>query len=154
MNRSEFLKVMGLSEGGILLPSQLFTQKEVKIYDNYLSGMHYYEYGKIKKRIKEGDVLILKREAENPYDSYAVEVFFESFKLGYLRAYENICIANMLDAGVAFKCFVSKHQPYAIVHNHLSISVFAELIKATSQLYTELENLRADDAPDIYRKFR
>lgn len=151
MNRVEFIKTLGLGAGGIILPKTLFTQKPVKIYDNYISGHWYYSYNEISSQLKEGLPLSLVREPENVYDSFAVEVYFQDHKIGYLKAYENIAIANMLDAGATLNAEISLHQPNDYNQNVLAVAIFAELILATPKLINELQNIRADNAPDIYR---
>ncbi|MCT4666130.1 MAG: HIRAN domain-containing protein [Flavobacteriales bacterium] len=103
MNRLEFLQNLGLGAGGLLLPKHLIKRSEIKIYDNYIRGMHHYQYQEIRKQIQIGNPLILERDAENIYDSYAVAIFWNDAKLGYLPAYENIVIANVLDNGVELK---------------------------------------------------
>ncbi|MCO5248135.1 MAG: HIRAN domain-containing protein [Chitinophagales bacterium] len=153
MKRSDFIKTLGLGAGGLILPNNPFVKsKEIKIYDNYVKGITHYQYKKIRDVIKEGDKLILKRDVENKYDSFAIRIFYNEFALGYIAAYENIILANMIDAGVELKAYVSAINLQTDIYNQLSISVYAELIIANPKLIASLlsEN-RADDAPDIYR---
>ncbi|MFV0572854.1 MAG: HIRAN domain-containing protein [Xanthomarina gelatinilytica] len=154
MNRSDFVKSLGLGAGGLILPQTLFVQKSVLIYDNYLSGLTYYDYEKTKQHLKEGQQLKLVREAENIHDAFAVQVFFENHKIGYLQAFENISIAYMLGAGAELKAETSYHNPNAGHYkNHtLAIAIYAELISVTPKLLTKLQNIRADNAFDRYRK--
>ena len=154
MNRSDFIKSLGLGTGGIILPKSLFLQKKIKIYDNYLSGLSYYEYKSIASQLTEGTELYLKREIENLHDRFAVEVYFQNSKIGYLRAFENIIIANMLDAGVDLTLYVSCHKQEKNLYKNqtLSVAIYAEMITATPKLISELNEIRADDAFDLYRK--
>ena len=154
MNRSDFIKSLGLGTGGIILPKSLFLQKKIKIYDNYLSGLSYYEYKSIASQLTEGTELYLKREIENLHDRFAVEVYFQNSKIGYLRAFENIIIANMLDAGVDLTLYVSCHKQEENLYKNqtLSVAIYAEMITATPKLISELNEIRADDAFDLYRK--
>ena len=155
MNRSDFIKALGIGATGLIIPSNSFLHKKsVKIYDNYIKGLTYYKFTKLRNGIKEGDMLILCREAENKYDSFAVSVMYNTHKLGYIAAYENIILANMLDAGVNLMAYVSHINTDDInIYTGLAIEVYAELIIPTQKLIDSLlaEN-RADDAPDIYRK--
>ncbi len=152
MNRSEFLKTLGLGVGGIVLPPTLFEQKAIKIYDNYIMGMNYYDYKKIKKALQIASPLQLKREATNLHDSFAIEVYYQEHKIGYIKAYENIVLSNMIDAGAKIKAEVSSHDPSKSYHDRLSVAVYSELIIATPKLLNELHEIRADEAEDIYRK--
>lgn len=153
MNRSDFLKAFGLGATAIVLPTNSFLQSHsVKIYDNYVRGLNYYQFSKIDKLIKEGDSLYLKRESDNIYDSFAIEIYYLDNKLGYIAAYENIVLANMMDAGVKLSAFVTKMNSYRIIYEALAIGIFTEQVIPTPKLIENMlaEN-RADDAFDIYR---
>lgn len=154
MNRADFLKNLGLGTAGLLLPKNLLVKKPIKIYDNYLKGLIHYDFKKVKHQIAVGNTLVLKRDLENIHDSFAVEVYFQNYKLGYLPAYENIVIANMLDAKVELDAKISylKNTEEKDFWNAIGVEIFAELISPTEQLITELQNSRASDAEDIYRK--
>lgn len=154
MKRSEFIKSLGLGASGLLVPKSLLNKSSIKIYDNYIRGMQHYDYQKVKQNIKEGDELTLIREQENIHDAFAVQVFYKELKLGYLPAYENIVIANMLDANAELSAKVSYHNEEENIYKMetLGIEIYAELITPTQQLITELQNNRADEIVDIYRK--
>lgn len=154
MKRSDFLKTLGLAASGLVLPKSLLSQTPVKIYDNYVMGLQYYDFRKAEKQIGVGEELTLKRDIENLHDAFAVEVYFQHMKVGYLPAYENIVIANMLDAKVALSAKISyfKNERNIYKNETLGIEIFAELITPTPQLITELQNKRAGDIDDIYRK--
>lgn len=151
MERSDFLKTLGLGAGGLVLPPHLATHKSIKVYDNYIRGTQYYSYKTLKKVLKEGDSLQLVREHNNIYDVFAISVFFDELKLGYISAYENIVLANMLDAGVDLKVFVSKHNKNDSKFNAIAIEVYVQLITASDSLIKMQTNLRADDNIDKYR---
>lgn len=153
MNRSEFIKSLGLGASGLILPKNLLARSDVKIYDNYVKGLQHYQFKKVEKLIQEGDKLTLKRDMENIYDAFAVEVYYNELKLGYLPAFENIVIANMLDAKVELNAFVSyfKNEKNPYKSETLGVEVFVNLIAPTSKLITELKNARASNIEDIYR---
>lgn len=153
MQRLDFLKNLGLATTVGLLPNPFFESKPVKIYDNYIRGLSHYDFKKLKPTLKEGDTLSLVREQDNIYDAFAVQVNVNQLRLGYIAAYENICIANMLEQGVKLTAFVSKYDKQASIHDEqIAVEIFADLIVATPKLITRLnQNTRADDAPDVYR---
>lgn len=155
MNRLSFIKSLGIGAGGLVLPANPFVVNQtIKIYDNYLRGTTHYQYNKIKKQIKEGDNLLLKREPENFYDSFAIEVYFENYKLGYIAAYENVPLANMMDQGVELQAQVSIHQKDKNYSN-LGVEIYTQLVVASEQLINLLStDNRADDAIDLYRNNR
>ena len=154
MNRSDFLKVFGLGTTGLIIPNTTWSQKPVKIYDNYVKGLTHYKFKTIRKQLTVGKELLLKRETTNKYDSFAVEVYFNEHKLGYLAAYENIAIANMLEQGVVFKAFVSKltSNPDK-VFDGLAVEVYTHIVIENPKIIeTNLLEKRADDVHDQYRK--
>lgn len=62
MKRKDFLTTLGLSSASIILPSNGFiNEQSINIYDNYLSGVQFYDFDEITEVIKEGDILILLR---------------------------------------------------------------------------------------------
>jgi uncharacterized protein involved in cysteine biosynthesis len=88
MKRKDFLTTLGLTSATILLPTNGFINEQlINIYDNYLSGVQFYDFSKIENEIKEGDQLLLLREQENKHDSFAVAVYLDKYKIGYLPAY-------------------------------------------------------------------
>lgn len=152
MNRSDFIKSLGLASGGLILPGKLLSSKSIKIYDNYVRGMQHYAYFKIKKELKIGDIITLRRDAENIYDSFAIEVLYENHKLGYIAAYENIVLANMMDSGVELKSLISQINPKRSILEALAIEVYAEIIIPTQHVIDKFDQQnRADDAKDLYR---
>ena len=154
MNRSDFLKVFGLGTTGLIIPNTTWSQKPVKIYDNYIKGLTHYQFEKIRNQLAVGQELVLNREINNHYDSFAVEVYFGNYKLGYLAAYENIAIANMLEQGVSFKAFVSKlTSNLDQVFDGLAIEIYTNIVLENPRIIeTYLLEKRADDAHDQYRK--
>ncbi|MDR0791840.1 MAG: HIRAN domain-containing protein [Chitinophagaceae bacterium] len=154
MKRSDFLKVLGLGAGGLIIPDNSFIQtRSVKIYDNYVRGLTHYRFNQIKQYLKKGDAIQLKRESDNPYDSFAIEIFHNEHKLGYIAAYENIVLANMMNAGVKLSAFVSQIHPKRNILEALAVEIHTDLIIPTPKfIESMLAENRADDANDIYRK--
>lgn len=65
-----------------------------------IHGSHYYDCFKVlkSKQLKQGQMLLLRREPDNEYDSSAVEVLTtRKKKLGYLPKHLNRVIATLMD---------------------------------------------------------
>src|SRR5690606_8548561 len=106
--RTDFLKSIGLGAGGLILPAKgLISTKSVKIYDNHIRGLMHYDFNEIEDNIQAGDEVHLVRESTNIYDSFAIQVNRGDKRLGYIAAYENIVLANMMDAGVGLSAYIS-----------------------------------------------
>tara|TARA_R110002072_G_scaffold231001_1_gene388365 strand:+ start:4556 stop:5026 length:471 start_codon:yes stop_codon:yes gene_type:complete len=152
MKRSDFLKAFGLGTTGLIIPNTNWAQKSIKIYDNYIKGLVHYQFQGVKLQIAIGQELMLKREVTNIYDSFAVAVFYGTEKLGYLTAYENIVIANLLEQGVRLNGFVSKLNNNDI-YQAVSVEIYVNIvIESPKIIETDLLQKRADDADDVYRK--
>ncbi|TNE97776.1 MAG: hiran domain protein [Gammaproteobacteria bacterium] len=153
MKRSSFIKGIGLATSGLILPgpksisiSNLYTQP-VKIYDNYLRGTYYYSLAKVFDALKEGDSILLKRIPEHKHDSFAIEVYWEAeHKLGYIAAYENVVLANLMDAGIKLNAIITEKR----MTSQVSIGIWADLVVSGIPGET-LTDKRADDQVDIYR---
>ena len=148
MKRKTFLLSLGLSLPALSSVKQYLQPKPICIYNNYLRGIPYYELRNCADLLRKGSPLNLKREIENVYDNYAVAVFYQNFKLGYLPAYENIVVANMLDQGVELKAAVSHWEDNPRSIDALSISINANLI---SERMVDTDISPSDDQRDIYR---
>lgn len=152
MKRSEFLKIFGLGSSGLIIPKLTLVQQPIKIYENYIKGMQHYSFPKIKHKINIGDGIELLRENNNKYDSFAIGAYFDGQKLGYLPAYENVVIANLLEQGVQLYAFVTQINP-SDFYNGVAIEILAELVIENKKgLIPELLTKPADEANDIYRK--
>ncbi len=154
MNRSDFFKVFGLGTTGLIIPNTTWSQKPVKIYDNYVKGLTHYQFDIIRKQLEVGTELQLKRETTNKYDSFAIEVYYNEHKLGYLAAYKNIAIANMLEQGVVFMAFVSKiTSKEDKIFDGLAVEVYTHIVIENKKIIeTNLLEKRADDVHDQYSK--
>lgn len=155
MNRESFIKQLGLSGAGFLMPkSGIFhgnlLSQPVKIYDNYLRGNEHYHINQCFPKMLVGDTLELKREPENPYDKFAIQVFWESHKLGYIPAYENVVLANLIDAGVQLKSLLTQK----LTEDAVSVGVWADLITTGEPRPDPLTEQSADEIDDNYRNYR
>ncbi|MBS5883686.1 MULTISPECIES: HIRAN domain-containing protein [Clostridium] len=63
-----------------------------------IAGINYYIEESIT--LLEGEKIILKREPENKYDKYAIELYTEkNKKIGYVSKRNNKIFARLMDAG-------------------------------------------------------
>ncbi len=155
MHRRKFIEKLGLVSLGLpILPIPIFnlSSKAIKIYDNYLRGLQYYFYKGISKKIKEGDEVQLFHHAENIHDSFAIEIRYQEQLIGYLPAYENIVVANMLDAGVKLQAFVSKHNLKEDYFSRIAVEIYTDLVVSKPKIITK-SPIRADEYNDRYRNW-
>ena len=130
MNRTDFFKRLFLGGASLLLAKQgAFAAKEVKeIYLNspHIAGFQYYKGPELEKQLRENDALILKRDAQNPHDFYAVVVLRNNQKLGFLPRSDNKIVARMMDQGVSLKAKIRSIEPDAHPFRRVKIRVYLE----------------------------
>lgn len=134
-----------------------YDLKQVKIYDNYVRGVHFRKTDFLDDLPRVNDALQLERETNNAYDRFAIKVMRNGKFLGYIAAYENITLAMLMDQGVQLDASVSNVVDNINDKRYLdkvfSVQVFAKLLVPYTHLDTnDLRTKRADDAEDIYRK--
>ena len=52
MNRIDFIKSLGLASTRLILPTNLLGKSLVKIYDNYIRGIQFYQYSIVKELLR------------------------------------------------------------------------------------------------------
>jgi len=159
MQRRNFLKNFAILGIGLpvigQMPSDIMmTPKRIKIYDNYIRGTNFYPKTYEKVTLKLGDSIELVREANNRHDRFAIALKKDGWQLGYVAAFENVVLAMLLDQGIALFAEInevdeSDHYPY----NEVGFAVYTEvMIENRPPMLNELQNERADNAEDRYRR--
>lgn len=163
MKRTDFLKLVATSSGGFLLSGtstigqslQLQLQKIV-IYDNYIRGMRHYKNHFDKLNLKLGQAVELKREPDNIYDAFAIQIIVQDLQIGYISAYENVVLANLMDKGVQLNANISKLNTKSIdtyMQDVLSIKIETQLMVPIQHLHIQDLTIQpADDIIDAYRQ--
>lgn len=60
----------------------------------------------IEPEIIPGKVLTLKREPDNEHDEFAIAIYHDSVRVGYVPADMNLVCSRLMDAGKLFFCRV------------------------------------------------
>lgn len=66
-----------------------------------VAGFQHYAGAALFPLMRQGDVLVLDREPDNPHDSRAVRVFWHGVQIGYAPRLDNADLARIMDRGVA-----------------------------------------------------
>ena len=121
MKRIDFLRRLFTGGSAVITGGYAFAGKAEKKPDIYLdslyiAGFQYYKGPGLEKILTEGEPLSLKRDATNPYDYFAVEIYRGDRKLGFLSRSDNRIIARMMDQGMKLKAVIRsvdlKGHPY------------------------------------------
>ena len=77
---------------------------EILLDSAFVAGTNHIEDESVFEELEKGTTLILKREADNKFDKYAVLVLNEkNEKLGYIPRQNNKVYARLMDAGKVLK---------------------------------------------------
>jgi hypothetical protein len=161
MKRKDFLKKSVIVGAGLGLSSfqqgDEYNLKQVIIYKNYLRGCEYYRENLATINLADDLKPTLVREPENRHDKFAIAVYLQGKKVGYIAAYENVVIAKMLDQGVKIVPTIFIHEDFKneniyYISNYLTIQLHTELLTANSDVpKNNLDDQCADDVADRYR---
>lgn len=72
---------------------------KILLQNSPLAGFRYYAGKQLWSEMKAGDPLQLVREPDNTYDSNAVRVEWQGYKLGYVPRADNQALARFMDRG-------------------------------------------------------
>ena len=70
----------------------------------YIAGYQYYKGNKLK--LEDEDILQMRREKKNKYDSRAISLFFKGMKIGFVPRRENGVISSLLDQDIKINAHV------------------------------------------------
>ena len=65
----------------------------------FIAGFNFWEGCKVFNELKVGIPLHLVREEDNKFDPYAVAIYYEDTKLGFIPRDENQLVAQLMDLG-------------------------------------------------------
>ena len=99
----------------------------ILVQSSPLAGFRYYAGEALWHDMREGDRLVLVREAENPHDANAVRIEWRGQKLGYLPRAENRAVAAAMDHGEAVDARIAKLRQHKNPWQRLLIEVFVVL---------------------------
>jgi len=128
MKRIDFINSFFAGSLLLLLPKTEVPKpiSEIRLSSPYLAGFQYYQGPEIEPQLHQNNLLTLKRELTNPHDCYAVEVFQNNDKLGYLPRTENKVIARLMDQGVEVKARILKVDQEEFAYRKVKMKVFYE----------------------------
>ena len=88
-----------LSKGGFSL--DVFA-REVLVLECLAAGTSFRKLDKVQDQLKETVQLEMKREGDNKFDQFAIGLWFQSTKVGYIPKDKNEVLARLMDAGKQF----------------------------------------------------
>lgn len=89
-----------LSKAGALNVS--IMPKDILVLETIVAGTSFRKLKDVEPQLNVQVKLELKREPDNEYDEFAIALYFEKNKIGYIPRESNEVIARLLDAGKPF----------------------------------------------------
>jgi len=84
-------------------PRRIFIQR------SQLAGFQYYAGPHVSAHVEGQCALVLQREPYNQHDNYAVAVYWQGHKVGYIPRKENRVVEKLLDQGETLEAVFSGH---------------------------------------------
>lgn len=93
-----------------------------------IAGFTYWDGPEAWDSLRIGTKLRLVRESENPFDPYAVAIYYEDFKLGFIPRDENHDISKFLDMGWnnLFEVRIQKLNPTVHPEQQVEVIVYIQ----------------------------
>lgn len=110
-----------IENGGLTLP----FENTIYLQSLKIAGIYYYVNKDIV--LLEGDKLKLKREPDNEYDEYAIEIFtIKDKKLGYIPRNKNKILARLMDGGKILSAKVRSADYYFEELQEVLVKIYLE----------------------------
>jgi len=132
MYRVDFFKRLFAGGGVIIAPKYAGAtlpeeKKNIYLDSLYIAGFQYYQREETEVDLKENDSLTLKRQPGNLHDYFAVEVYHDDHKLGYLPRTDNRIIARIMGQGIELKAKIRSIDPESHPYRRVKIRVYSEM---------------------------
>jgi hypothetical protein len=88
-----------LSNGALSL--DVFA-REILVLECIVAGTSFRKLDKVQDELKETVQLEMKREGDNKFDCFAIALWFQDTKVGYIPKDKNEVLARLMDAGKQF----------------------------------------------------
>ena len=125
------------SLNSLLIKTHDKEKKYVEVYDNMhidvhvkdiylininIAGTNYVDMSEIYNKLLEEDIVYLKREPNNAYDSNAIEIMTTNgYVIGYVPKENNLIFKNLMDKG---KYLYGKIKEISDDYNHINIEIY------------------------------
>ena len=116
--------------------------KDVYLINLSIAGTMYIDMSEVCNKLLEGDMLYLKRELNNAYDSNAIEVITtEGYVIGYVPKENNLIIKNLMDKG---KYLYGKIKEISNDYNSINIEIYLSYKDVIEEITSTLSLLSGE----------
>jgi len=93
-----------LSKGSLSL--NVFP-RDILVLECLVAGTSFRKLDNVKDQLRETVELEVKREPQNEFDHFAIALWFQNTKIGYIPKDKNEVLARLMDAGKQFYATIS-----------------------------------------------
>lgn len=115
-----------LAVSGATLAQAETKYTQLEVLHTQVNGLYYHDIEQIAQQLKLGQKVWLKPEPDNQYDNHAIEVYYQTYKLGYIPQLSNRSLFAMLKQAPKISAYISDINPQALPYNGLEIKVFRQ----------------------------
>lgn len=116
--------------------------KDVFLFNMNIAGTAHVDMSEVYNKLLEDDMLYLKREPGNPYDSNAIQITtIEGYVLGYIPKANNYILKNLMDKG---KYLYGHVKEISDDYNHINIDIYLSYKDVIEEITTTLSLLSGE----------
>lgn len=96
-------------------------------YDNFhVAGFVYWEAPLVFGEMRVGDIVTFEREEDNKFDAYAMAIYFNDYKIGFVPRGNNHELSKFFETGHGdiFEARINSIDPTAYSENRIGITVY------------------------------
>ena len=100
--------------------------KKIHLDNFHIAGFGYWEGCEAFNSLKIGTKLELVREENNPFDPYAVAIYYEDYKLGFIPRSSNHDISKYIDMGLGniYDVRITRISPDAVPEHQVEVIIY------------------------------
>jgi hypothetical protein len=99
MNRVQFLqRLIGVVGVGQISIKDLLPKRKIFLLQCFVAGFRFYKGMGLLEAMKSNDYVELRREPENEHDLFAIALYWQNEKIGFIPADFNEVLARLMDA--------------------------------------------------------
>ena len=103
------------------------SKSYVYLLHDFIRGFQYYKVEALFENLREEDALELEREYDNKYDRYAIAIYWNGHKLGFVAREKNNLFAKLIDAQIlSFKAKIKTLEGEASSWEQLFYQIYIE----------------------------
>lgn len=154
MKRHEFIKNLLASGLAVVLPNYDWIKQYDKYYllQCFVRGFKFYEGKNLLPQMKVGDMLELVREPKNEYDEFALALYYNKQKIGFVPSESNEILSKLIDIGtIDIMAEITHLETKAALWENVAVAIY--VLKEKQIINTKADNaayLTKLDTPKYY----